>query len=152
MNALHFPRSGISKLLACVVAAGCSLGVEAAVTATDAWVRGTVPAQKTTGAFVTLQSTDDAKLVGVATPVARTAEIHESGMSAGTMRMRAVDSVALPAGRRVELKPGGYHVMLLGIAKPLGAGDKVPLTLTIEGPGGRRSTVDVVAEVRPLGR
>ncbi|MGZ5039151.1 MAG: copper chaperone PCu(A)C [Usitatibacter sp.] len=143
---------GIPRLLACVAAACCSLGVDAAVTATDAWVRATVPAQKTTGAFLTLQSTDDAKLVGVATPVANSAEIHESGMSAGTMRMHAVDSVALPAGRRVELKPGGYHVMLLGIAKPLGAGDKVPLTLTIEGPGGRRSTVDVVAEVRPLGR
>ena len=135
-----------------MVVAAFSLNVAAAVTATDAWVRGTVPAQKSTGAFVTLRSTDDARLVGVATAIAKSAEIHESGMSGGTMRMRAVDSVALPAGRRIELKPGGYHVMLLGIAKPLGAGDKVPLTLTIEGPGGRRSTVEVIAEVRPLGR
>jgi len=128
------------------------MSAQAAVTATDAWVRGTVPAQTTTGAFVTLQSSDDAKLVGVASPIAKSAEIHESAMSAGTMRMNAVDAVALPAGKRVELKPGGYHVMLLGVAKALGAGDKVPLTLTIEGPGGRRSTLEVTAEVRALGR
>ena len=60
-----------TKLLACMVVAASSLDVESAVTATDAWVRGTVPAQRTTGAFVTLQSTEDARLVGVASPIAR---------------------------------------------------------------------------------
>ena len=126
--------------------------VEAAVTATDAWVRGTVPAQKTTGAFFALQSSDDAKLVGVSTPAAKSAEIHESSMGMGTMRMNAVESVALPAGKRVELKPGGFHVMLMDVAKPLHAGDKVPLTLTIVDSTGKRSTVDVEAQVRPLGQ
>ena len=135
-----------------MVVAASSLDVEAAVTATDAWVRGTVPAQRTTGAFVTLQSTEDARLVGVASPVAKSAEIHESGMAGGTMRMKAVDFVALPAGKRIELKPGGYHVMLLGVVKPLGAGDSVPLTLTLEDPSGKRTTLDVEAAVRPLGR
>jgi periplasmic copper chaperone A len=129
-----------------------AVNATAAVTATDAWVRGTVPAQKTTGAFVTLQSSVDTKLVSVATPVAKSAEIHESNMSDGTMRMKAVDFVALPAGKRIELKPGGYHVMLIGIAKPLGAGDSVPLILTLEDPSGKRSTLDVEAVVRPLGR
>lgn len=128
------------------------LDAQAAVTATDAWVRGTVPAQKSTGAFLTLESTQDARLVSVASPVAKNVEIHESAMTGGTMRMNEVDFVALPAGKRVELKPGGYHVMLLGIAKPLGAGDSVPLTLTIEDPSGKRSTIEVKAEVRPLGR
>jgi len=135
-----------------MVVTACALDVEAAVTATDAWVRGMVPAQKTTGAFVTLHSTEDTKLVSVATPVAKSAEIHESNMADGTMRMRAVDFVALPAGKRIELKPGGYHVMLIGIEKPLGAGDSVPLTLTLEDAGGKRSTLVVEAEVRPLGR
>ena len=144
--------SAFTKLLACVVVAASSLDVAAAVTATDAWVRGTVPAQMSTGAFLTLQSSDDAKLVGVATPVAKSAEIHESAMAGGMMHMHAVDFVALPAGKRIELKPGGYHVMLLGVAKPLGAGDTVALTLTIEDAGGKRSTLEVSAEVRPLGR
>ena len=135
-----------------MVVAACALNAEAAVTATDAWVRGTVPTQKTTGAFFALQSSDDAKLVGVSTPAAKSAEIHESSMGMGTMRMQPVEFVALPAGKRVELKPGGYHVMLLGIAKPLGAGDKVPLTLTIVDNAGKRSTLDIEAQVRPLGQ
>ena len=122
------------------------------MTATDAWVRGTVPAQKTTGAFVTLQSSEDAKLVAVTTPAAKTVEIHSSGMQDGMMHMHAVDSVALPAGQRVELKPGGFHVMLVGLAKPLAAGDRVPLTLTVEDSRGKRSTFEVKAEVRSLGR
>ena len=88
----------------------------------------------------------------VASPIAKSAEIHESAMANGTMRMKAVDFVALPAGKRVELKPGGYHVMLLGVVKPLGAGDSVPLTLTLEDPSGKRSTLDVEAAVRPPGR
>jgi len=135
-----------------MVVSASSLDVESAVTATDAWVRGMVPAQRTTGAFVTLQSTEDARLVGVASPLAKSAEIHESDMANGTMRMKAVDFVALPAGKRVELKPGGYHVMLLGVVKPLGEGDSVPLTLTLEDPSGKRSTLELKAAVRPLGR
>ena len=129
-----------------------ALNATAAVTATDAWVRGTVPAQKTTGAFVTLQSSEDAKLVAVTTPAAKTVEIHSSGMRNGMMHMHAVESVALPAGRRVELKPGGFHVMLVGLEKPLAAGDLVPLTFTVEDSRGKTSTFEVKAEVRALGR
>ena len=129
-----------------------ALNATAAVTATDAWVRGTVPAQKNTGAFVTLRSSEDAKLVAVSTPAAKTVEIHSSGMRDGMMHMHAVDFVALPAGRRVELKPGGFHVMLVGLAKPLAAGDLVPLTFTVEDSRGKTSTFEVKAEVRALGR
>ena len=68
------------------------------------------------------------------------------------MHMHAVESVALPAGKRIEFKPGGYHVMLMDLAKPLVAGDKVPLTFTVEDSRGKRSTFEVKAEVRPLGR
>jgi hypothetical protein len=140
------------RAFAGVVLLACSLGAAAAVTATDAWVRGTVPAQKVTGAFLTLQSSEDAKVVAVSTPAAKTAEIHESGMDHGTMRMKAVDFVALPAGKRVELKPGGYHVMLVDLTRPLAAGDMVPLTFTVEDSRGKRSTFEVKAEVRALGR
>ena len=124
----------------------------AAVTATDAWVRGTVPAQKTTGAFVTLTSTEEAKLVSVTTPAAKSAEIHATGEMGGVMHMHAVDTIALPAGRRVELKPGGFHIMLFGLTRAFAAGDKVPLTLTIESAGGRRTQLEALAEVRPLGQ
>ena len=135
-----------------MVAIASSLNVEGAVTATDAWVRGTVPAQKITGAFLTLQSSEDAKFVGVTSTAAKIAEIHESGMEQGTMQMKAVDFVTLPAGKRIELKPGGYHVMLVDLTRPLHVGDMVPLTFTVEDSRGRRSTFEVKAEVRPLAR
>jgi copper(I)-binding protein len=148
----HLARSHLrSSAFMC----GCiclSLNAAAAVTATDAWVRGTVPAQKTTGAFVTLESSGAAKVVGVRSPAAKTAEIHLSEQRGGVMHMHAVDALALPAGKRVELKPGGYHVMLMGLTRPLAAGEQVPLTFTIEDPQGRRTQLEVRAEVRPLGR
>jgi hypothetical protein len=112
------------RILPLAILAALSLPAAASVTATDAWVRGTVPAQKSTGAFVTLTSTEDARVVAVTTP----------------------------AGRSVELRPGGYHVMLEDLAKPLAEGDRVPLTFTIEDKGGKRSRVEVDAAVRPLGR
>ena len=124
----------------------------AEVTVTNAWVRGTVAAQTSTGAFMTITSTEDAKIVGVRSPVAKAAEIHQTMMHGGVNHMHAADSVALPAGKPVELKPGGYHVMLMGLAKPVAAGAKVPLALTIEDRSGKRSTVDVQADVRPLGQ
>jgi copper(I)-binding protein len=124
----------------------------AAVTARDAWVRGTVPAQKTTGAFLTLESSEDAKVVGVKSPAAKSAEIHASDMKDGVMRMHAVEALPLPAGRRVELAPGGHHVMLMGLARPLGEGDTVPLVFTVEDGKGRRTTLEVKAPVRPLGK
>ena len=142
----------ISRILAGVILAAPIFAANAAVTATDAWVRGTVPAQKATGAFVTLQSSEDAKLVGVSTPVAKSAEIHESTESQGVMHMHAIDGIKLPAGRRVELKPGGFHVMLIGLAHPLVEGDQVPLTLTIEDARGKRTRIEVSAPVRPLGQ
>jgi copper(I)-binding protein len=136
-------------LLALALAAGAA---HAKVTATDAWVRGTVPAQKTTGAFVTLQSSEPAKIVAVTTPAASSAEIHQSEERQGVMHMHALDALELPAGQRVELKPGGFHIMLVGLKRALPAGERVPITFTIEDGQGRRTRLEVIAEVRPLGR
>ena len=138
-----------SLAFALVLAAGAA---QAAVTATDAWVRGTVAAQKVTGAFVTLESTEDSKLVAVSTPAAASAEIHASEDRNGVMHMHAIETVALPAGRRVELRPGSFHIMLVGLTRALSAGDQVALTFTIEDRQGRRTRLEVRAEVRPLGR
>jgi copper(I)-binding protein len=134
------------------VLALCAGAAQASVTATQAWVRGTVPAQKTTGAFVTLRSSEGARLVAVTTPAAESAEIHASGEKHGVMHMHALDSIDLPAGRSVELKPGGFHIMLVNLTRPLAAGEQVPLTFTVEDRRGKRSRVEVRAQVRPLGR
>jgi len=63
------------------------------------------------------------------------------------MKMRPLARLELPAGTPVELKPGGYHLMLIDIAHPLAKGERVPLQLMVEDKGGRRQTVDVSAEV-----
>ena len=127
-----------------------TLPAAAQVAVTDAWVRGTVPGQKVTGAFMQLKSPTGAALVAVTSPVAKLAEIHEMKQDGGVMRMRAVDKVALPAGKSVEFKPGGYHVMLMELSQPLKEGDHVPLTLTYLDKAGASRTVTVRATVRPL--
>ena len=135
-----------------VVIAGLALAQSALaqVTVTDAWVRGTVAGQKATGAFMQLKSPADAALVDAASPVAKIVEIHEMKMEGGVMTMRAVDKLPLPAGKAVELKPGGYHVMLMDLAQPLKEGDTVPLKLTFEDKAGKKQTQDVKAQVKAL--
>ncbi len=122
------------------------------ITVKDAWVRGTVAAQTTTGAFMTITSSEEAKLVGARSAIAKTTEIHQSMLMDGVNHMHAADAVPLPAGKSIELKPGGYHVMLMGLARPVAAGQKVPIELIVEDKHGKRSKVEVQAEVRPLGQ
>lgn len=122
--------------------------VAADITVKDAWARATVPGQKASGAFMTLSSAKGAALVGASSPVAGTVEIHEMKHEGEVMKMRAVPRVELPAGKAVALD-GGYHIMLMGLSKELKAGDKVPLTLTVE-QGGKKESVAVDAEVRAL--
>lgn len=123
----------------------------AQTTVADAWVRGTVAQQKASGLFATLTSATGGKLVAASSPVAGVVEIHEMRMDGDTMRMRAIPGLDLPAGQAVQLKPGGYHVMLMDLKQPLTAGDTVPVTLVIEGPGGQRESLLVQAPVRALG-
>ena len=86
----------------------------------------------------------------MASPLAGVVEIHEMAMDGNVMKMRAVAVLELPAGKTVELKPGGYHVMLMDLKQPLKAGETVPLTLVVEGAGGKRETVEISAPVKAL--
>jgi len=122
----------------------------AQVSITDAWVRGTVPGQMGTGAFMQLNSATDLTLIGVTSPAAKVAQIHEMALDAGVMKMRAIGKLPLPAGRTVELKPGGYHLMLMDLAHPLKAGDSVPVTLTFADKDGRKTTQEISVPVRAL--
>lgn len=125
--------------------------VQAQVTVKDAWVRATVPQQKATGAFMQLQAAKDSKLVAAASPVTPVVEVHEMVMQDNVMKMRQVSGIDLPAGKAVELKPGGYHVMLMDLKQPIKEGDVVPMTLVIESKDGKRESVEVKASVRALG-
>lgn len=117
----------------------------------EPWIRGTVAQQTATGLFVQIRSAQGGRLVGVSSAAAAAAEIHEMTMDGNVMKMRAIAGIDLPAGRVVELKPGGHHIMLMGLKQPLKTGDVVPVSLVIEGPNKTRETVEVKALVRPLG-
>lgn len=133
-----------------LAAAAAATGASAQVTVKDAWVRATVPQQKATGAFMQLQAAADSKFVSVSTPLTANAEIHEMAMQGDVMRMRQVPAVELPAGKTVELKPGGHHIMLMNLKAQVKEGDTVPLTLVFEGKDGKRQSVEVKAPVRAL--
>ena len=133
-----------------IAAFGWAFPAFADVTVSNAWIRGTVAGQKVTGAFMHLSSTTDAALVGVASPSAKFVEIHEMKKDGDVMKMKAIERLPLPAGKSVDLTPGGYHMMLFDLKGPLNAGDVVPLTLTFEDNAGRKSTVEVKAAVKAL--
>lgn len=140
----------IDRFLVLGTLALCASWALAQTTVKDPWVRGTVPEQKATGAFMQLSSAQGGRLVSAASPVAGVVEIHEMAMEGNTMKMRAVPGLDLPAGQTVELKPGGYHVMLLDLKQPLKNGETVPLTLVVEGRDGRRERIEVKAPVKAL--
>lgn len=124
--------------------------VFAQVQVADPWVRATVAQQRATGAFMRLTAAQDARLIAAQSPAAKIVEIHEMKMEGEVMKMRAIDALDLPAGKTVELKPGGYHVMLIDLNAQLKEGDSVPLTLVIEGKDGKREQIDLTVPVRPL--
>jgi copper(I)-binding protein len=80
--------------------------------------------------------------------VAGVVEVHEMAMDGGVMKMRAVPSLALPAGKAVDLKPGGYHVMLMDLKGQVKDGDTVPVTLVVEGKDGKRQTLELKVPAR----
>lgn len=131
-------------------AALLAANAHAQVTVKDAWVRATVPQQKATGAFMQLTAAKDARLVSASSSLTPLVEVHEMAMQDNVMRMRQVPALDVPAGKAVELKPGGYHVMLLDLKQQVKEGDTVPLTLVFEGKDGKRETVEVKAPVRAL--
>jgi copper(I)-binding protein len=135
----------IKHLIAAVVTTLCAASALAQnITVTDAWARATVQGQKATGAFMKIMAKDNAKLVGVSSPVAGVVEIHEMKMDKDVMKMSALpNGLELPAGKAVELKPGGYHVMLMDLKAPLAKDSTIPLTLTVQDAKGVKSTVEL---------
>lgn len=140
----------MSRLLSLLAATLFSTGALAQVTILEPWVRATVPQQKAAGAFMRVQSATAARLVGVSTPAAGRAELHEMAMENNTMRMRQVDAIELPAGKPVNLASGGYHVMFFDLKRQLKEGETVPVTLVVEDAAKKKSSVTVEARVQPM--
>ncbi len=117
-----------------VAAALCTAAVAslAQVKVEDAWARPTVVGQQGGGGYFSITSTVADRVIGGSTPVAQRFELHTMSMKGDVMEMRQVDAVELPAGKKVELKPGGLHAMFIGLKEPLKLGNKVPVTLKLE--------------------
>ncbi|MBS0390733.1 MAG: copper chaperone PCu(A)C [Comamonadaceae bacterium] len=145
------PAKRLTTRLALAAALLLSGLAHAQVNVQDAWVRATVPQQKATGAFMRLTAAQDMRLVGASSPAAGVTEVHEMKLVDNVMKMRAVPLLELPAGQAVELKPGGYHIMLLDLKQPVAQGATVPLTLVFEGKDGQRQSQELQVPARALG-
>jgi len=133
----------LKALIACAAVACSSLYAQTIVVK-DAWVRATVPGQMASGAFMKITAKEGAKLVSVSSPVAGVAEAHEMKLEGDVMKMHAVaGGLELPPGKTVELKPGGYHLMLMDLKAPLKANSIVPLTLTFKNAKGVQSKLEL---------
>lgn len=137
--------------VALVILAGFAVSTPAigaeAVRVLNGWTRATLPGQKVAGIYLEILSPMEGKLTGVTFPAARTAELHSMKLENGTMRMRALKSVDLPAGTWVKLEPNGMHVMAFDLERPLRAGQSLPMTLTVELAGQRPREISTTVRV-----
>jgi len=134
-------------LLAAVLAAPDAASARRAVTAEQPWIRATPPGAKAAAGYVILSNAGPAadRLLRAASPAAQKVAIHRSVETGGVMRMIAIPDLAVPAGAKVALAPGGYHLMLTGLKGPLASGQTVAMTLTFEHAGPVKVTFAVRA-------
>jgi copper(I)-binding protein len=149
--------NSISQIFCLLFAMVLTGGVQAqTVEVKNPWARATVQGQKATGAFMQITAPAATTLIGVSTPVAGVAEIHEMKMDGDVMRMRPLPKgLELPAGKAVQLKPGGYHLMLMDLRLPLQKDTTIPLTLTLRDSKGVQSTQELrvpVLSAAPAGQ
>jgi len=126
-----------------LVAASTALAQPSQLEVNNAWA-GATPGKAENGvAFLTIQSPTADRLVSASSPVAKKAELHTMSMQGMVMKMRPITGLDIPAGQPVTLKPGGEHIMLMGLNQPLHEGQSFPLTLDFEKAGPRTVTVTV---------
>ena len=147
----YLVRTVIQSVVLGLSVAALSSAAVAQQVVSDAWVRATVANQKATGMFASVTSAQGAKLVAASSDIAAVTQIHEMSMANGVMSMREVPGgLEIAKGKALELKPGGYHVMLLDLKRAPKVGETVTVTLTFEDANGQRNDLAVAAEVRSL--
>jgi len=137
----------VAVMLIVLASAACGGwgGTTGGITVSDAWARTSPMMERAGAAYMVLQNGGavEDKLLSVESDVAQTIELHETKEMNGMMQMSPVPNIPVPAGGKAELKPGGLHVMLIGLTRELKAGDKVQLTLNFEKAGKVPVTVEV---------
>ena len=120
------------------------------VKVTKAWARATAPGQDSASIQLTITSKKDATLTGVESGSAQSGEIHTMVMEGNVMKMRAIDSLPLPAKTPVTLGADGNHLMLIGLKSPLKAGRKLPFAITVKFADGKTAVIRVLAVIKPM--
>lgn len=148
-----YPNTSIRRLFAAIVTVAVVFCVSPALAGSDleareAWVRATVPGQPVAGAYLTLKSASPLRLISARSEVARAVELHQMSLKDGVMRMRRLESLELPAGQEVKLAPGGIHLMLLDLKRPLSAGEEIDLDLVTRASGQESRTTHIRVPVR----
>ena len=136
-----FPSALLALALAGFAHAADPVKVEAA------WARPTVAGQDSTGAYMTITASEPLTLLGAETPAAGIVEIHEMKMVGDVMKMRAAETLPLAAGKPLQLKPGGYHLMLMDLKAPFKAGSQIQVTLRFRDSKGAEQKVPVTVPV-----
>lgn len=134
-----------------IVALLCSAQAWAGdVAVRGAWTRATAPGQEGAVMQFSISSKKEAQLLAISSAVAGAVEIHSMTHDNGVMKMHAIESLTLPAGKVVDLGANGNHVMLLNLKHPLKVGEKIPFTVTIQFADKHKVLVKAVAEVKSL--
>ncbi len=120
------------------------------VAVSEAWARATAPGQGSGVVYMRISSQKEASIIAASSPVAGRAGLHRMTHENGVMKMRELAALPLPAGQEVVLAPGGNHLMLIDLKRPLKAGDTVAITLTVQYADKGKEQVQVKAKVRSL--
>jgi copper(I)-binding protein len=148
----HFERHFMKTLVFAAMISMAATSAVAQVTVKEPWARATMPGQPVGAAYMKIESTTPATLVQVETDVAREVQVHQMQVQDGVMKMRDQGALELPPGKTIELAPGGLHLMLMGLKKPLNSGDTIALRMTFVDSKKAKSTSVVTVPVRPLGQ
>lgn len=112
------------------------------------WVRASNDGQDVSAAYMTIVSNEDTSLIAIDSDVADVIEIHSMSMENGVMKMRMLDTLDLVAGKPTELSPGGFHLMLFDLKKPLAAGKEAHFTLHFKNKAGQEKTISVTSPIK----
>lgn len=112
------------------------------------WVRASNDGQDVSAAYMTIVSNEDTSLIKIDSDVADVIEIHSMSMENGVMKMRMLDTLDLIAGKPTELSPGGFHLMLFDLKKPLAAGKEAHFTLHFKNKAGQEKTISVTSPIK----
>jgi periplasmic copper chaperone A len=134
-------KSYLTQGLVMIGMAGFAILAHADLKVSNAWVKPTVPGQPVAGAYMALASDKDVEVIEVLSPVAGKAEIHSMSMDGNIMRMKKLDRLLLKPGKVVELKPGGFHIMLMELNHRIKEGEVIPISLVTQDQNGKKATI-----------